>query len=62
MLPKEMLIPVTTELGMLIAYTHSEIFSKSYLIKPRSDCIDHAAIDMEPNGNFPFGSKSNGKW
>ena len=42
-------------------YTHREIFSKSYCIKLKSDCIYHFPIDLEPNGR-PFGSKSIGKW
>ena len=33
---------------------------KSYHIKPKSDCIYHAPIDLEPNGR-PFGSE-NGKY
>ena len=28
---------------------HREIFSKSYQIKPESDCIHHFPIDLEPN-------------
>ena len=40
---------------------HSEIFAKSYYINPKSDCIYHFPIDLEPNGR-PFGSKSTGKW
>ena len=38
-----------------------EIFSKSYYIKPKSDCIFRALIDLERNGR-PFGSKSIGAW
>ena len=30
--------------------THREIFSKSYYIRPKSGCIYHATIDLEPNG------------
>ena len=29
------------------AYTHTEIFSKSSPIKPKSDCIYHIRIDLE---------------
>ena len=36
--------------------TRREIFSKSYEIKPKSDCIYHAPIDSEPDG-IPFGLK-----
>ena len=38
-----------------------EIFSKFYQIKPKSGCIYHFPIDLDPNGG-PFGSKSIGKW
>ena len=31
--------------------THREIFSKSYQIKPKSDCIYHAPIDLEQQTN-----------
>ena len=30
-------------------------------IKPKSDCIYHAVIDLDSNGR-PFGSKSIGAW
>ena len=40
---------------------HREIFSKSYHIKPKLDCIYHFPIDLEPDG-CPFGSKSIEKW
>ena len=30
-------------------YAHREIFSESYKIKPKSDCINHFSIDLEPN-------------
>ena len=40
---------------------HREIFSKSYYINPKSDCIYHFPIDLDPNGR-PFVSKSIGKW
>ena len=33
--------------------THREIFSKSYQIRPKLDCIYHAPIEMEPN-EHPF--------
>ena len=36
-------------------------FSKSYQVNPKSDCIYHFPIDLEPNGR-PFGSKVIGKW
>ena len=29
---------------------HTENFSESYYIKPKSDCIYHFPIDLEPNG------------
>ena len=45
----------------LLFSTHREIFSKSYLIKPKSDCIYHAPIELEPNGH-QFGSKSICAW
>ena len=38
-----------------------EIFSKSHQIKPKSDCIYYAPIDLEPTRS-PFGSKSIGAW
>ena len=41
--------------------TLREIFSKFYQIKPKSDCICHFPIDLEPNG-CPFGPQSIGKW
>ena len=41
--------------------THREIFSKSYQIKLKSDCIYHFPIDLELNGR-PFAFKSIGKW
>ena len=34
---------------------------KSYLINPKSVCINHFPIDLETNGR-PFGSKSIRKW
>ena len=34
---------------------------KSYWINPKSDCIYHSSIDLEPNRR-PFGSKSIGIW
>ena len=40
--------------------THREFFSKSYWLKPKSDCIYYFPIDLEPNGR-PFGSKSMSK-
>ena len=45
-------------------YAHREIFSKSYQIKPKSDCIYHFPIDLEPNG-CPFAvsnQSENGKY
>ena len=41
--------------------TQNYLTSKSNWIKPKSECIYHAPIDLEPNGH-PFGSKSIGKW
>ena len=38
-----------------------EIFPESYQINPKSDCIYHPPIDLDPNGRA-FGSKSIGKW
>ena len=37
--------------------THGETFQKYLQIKPESDCIYHAPIDLEPNGRT-LGSKS----
>ena len=37
--------------------THRDIFSKSYQINPKSDCIYDFPIDLEPNG-----SKSIEQW
>ena len=31
----------------LRTHAHTEIFSKSYQIKPKSDCIYHFPIDLE---------------
>ena len=39
-----------------------EIFSKSYYINPKSYCIHHFPIDMDPIGQCPFGSKLIEKW
>ena len=36
------------------ASTYREIFSKFYQIKPKSDCIYHAPIDLEPYGGSLF--------
>ena len=33
--------------------TRREIFSRSYQIKPKSDCIYHFPIDMDSNGRPP---------
>ena len=33
------------------------IFSKSCYINPKSNCINHFPIDLDPNGRL-FGSKS----
>ena len=42
---------------------HAEnFFSKSNQINPKSDCIYHAPIDLEPNGQCPLCSKPIGKW
>ena len=35
----------------------TEIFSKSYEMKPKSDCIYHFPSDLDPNGR-PFGDQS----
>ena len=40
---------------------HREIFSKSYEINPKSDCIYHFPIDLDPKIR-PFAFKSIGKW
>jgi len=32
----------------------TEIFSKIYRIKPKSDCIHHFNPDLDPNGQHPF--------
>ena len=44
-----------------LASAHSEIFSKFYQIKPKSNFIYLFPIDLEPNRRS-FGSKSIGKW
>ena len=41
--------------------TDRKICLDSYHIKPKSDCIYYAPIDLEPNGR-PFGSKSICTW
>ena len=46
---------------VLACTAHREIFSKSYSINPKSDCIYHFPIDLDPNG-CPNGSKLIGKW
>ena len=56
-----MFLPFQVFSNHFIDYTHREIFSKSYEIKPKSDCVYPFPIDLEPNGR-PFGSKSIGKW
>ena len=40
---------------------HTKIFSKSYWIRPKSDCFYPFPVDLEPNGS-PFDFKSIGKW
>ena len=35
-------------------HTHKKIFSKSYLINPKSDCIYHFPIDLEHKRTCPF--------
>ena len=38
---------------------------KSYRIKPKSDCIYHFPIDLDPNGHCPFAvlnQSENGKY
>ena len=40
---------------------HTEILSKYYKIKLKSNCIYHFTIDLAPNGSS-FGSNSIGKW
>ena len=45
--------------------SYREIFSKYYSINPESDCIDHAPIDLETNGECPFAvpnQPENGKY
>ena len=41
--------------------TRREIFLESCQMKPKSDCIYHAPIGLEPNGRA-FGTESIGKW
>ena len=44
--------------------SHREIFTKSFQINQKSDCIYHFPIDLEPNER-PFGSlmvEENGKY
>ena len=52
---------VGTNTGSQLERAHGEMFSKSYYIKPESDCINHFLVDLEQNGR-PFGSKSIEKW
>ena len=42
-------------------HTHIEIDFQFLLNQPKSDCIYHFPIDLEPNGN-PLGSNSIGRW
>ena len=49
------LMSATVQRGDLMS-SHREVFSKSYQMKPKSDCIYHFSIDLEWNGR-PFGSK-----
>ena len=51
---------VRTHERRLLRSTQREIFSKSYQIKQKSDCIYDLPIDLKPNGR-PFSSKSIGK-
>ena len=39
-----------------------EMFSKSYSINPKADCIYRFQIDLEPNGHVRLCSKSIEKW
>ena len=48
--------------NLWILYTHREIFSKSYKIKPKSDCIYHFPIDLGTKRTSVYGSKSIGAW
>ena len=45
----------------LMKITHRKIFSKSYWINLKLDCIYHFPINLEPNGH-PFRFISIGKW
>ena len=45
--------------------TRREIYSKSYLTNPKSDCIYYFPIDLKPNGHCPFAvpnQSENGKY
>ena len=46
-----------TESTKLPPSTHREIFSESYWIKPKSDCIYHFPIDLEQNRRIRLCSK-----
>ena len=49
----------------IVCWAHGELFSKSWQIKPKSDCIYHASIDLEQQTDThrPFScSKSIEKW
>ena len=43
-----------TVFSVHVVRTHREIFLKSYQINPKSYCIYHFPIDLEPNGQCPF--------
>ena len=55
--------PQSNQLSYQLKYegTHRQIFSESYLIKPKWDCIYCFPINLEPNGST-FSSKSIGPW
>ena len=50
-------LPYSIKPPMKASVRTNKIFSKSYEIKPKLDCIYHAPIALEPNGS-PFGPKS----
>ena len=61
--PDPQLTPQSNQLSYQLKYegTHRQIFSESYLIKPKSDCIYRFPINLEQNGST-FSSKSIGPW
>ena len=52
------------ELASCWTSTHREIFSKSYQIKSKSDCIHHAPVDLEyqTNVHLYLNQSENGKY